>query len=65
MGPELKRENVVVVDRFLVANDLFNYLKHYEVDVKMVTKHAIQVHPRHAERAKELLKDFKHGKIND
>lgn len=60
MGPATrKRVNVAVVDSWLHARDVEAYLKEYGVDVKVVTKHAIQVHPDHIEKVKAIGKSFK------
>lgn len=61
MGPETQRVNVAIQNKFLEAQSLVDYLAHYGVDVKLVSKHAVQVRPDHQQKAEELLKDFKWG----
>jgi hypothetical protein len=57
-GPR-KRVNVAVCDKWLQARDIEKFLLEHKIDVKMVTKHAIQVHPDQVEKVKVLSNQFK------
>jgi hypothetical protein len=57
---ELKRETLHVYDQgqFAYAWLLTKHLKSRGIDVKLVSKHAVQVHPAQAEEAKKVLSEF-------
>lgn len=59
----MKRTTVHVFDagEFAVALSLCRFLKHRGVDAVVVTKHAVQIHPDHAERAAAALPAYKWG----
>ncbi len=52
----MKRVTAAIYDRWPHAWDCEKVLKLAGVDVKIVTKHAVQVHPDHVEKAKEALR---------
>lgn len=58
MGPETKRVTVTIKDKLTQARVVERFLKARGCDVKIVTKHAVQVHPRDAAKAKEAAKGF-------
>ena len=46
---------------FAVASSLSRYLKHHGIDAVVVTKHAVQVHPDHEQKAAAVLPQYKWG----
>ncbi len=59
----MKRETVHIFNagQFSVARSVCRYLKHHGVDAAVVTKHAVQIHPDHAAKAKEVLPNYRWG----
>ncbi len=53
---QVKRVTVATYDLLLHAMDLEAVLKRAKVDVKLVTKHAVQIHPDHVDRAMAAIK---------
>ncbi len=54
--PEAKRTTAAVYQRYPEAWDLDRVLQRAGVDSKIVTRHAVQIHPDHVERAKQALR---------
>jgi hypothetical protein len=52
----VKRVTVHIFEKFLPAWDVTGFLQQHGIDAKLVTRHAVQVHPEQVEQAKELLK---------
>jgi hypothetical protein len=46
---------------FGVAFSLCRFLKHHGIDVTIVTKHAVQVHPDHQQRTAAILPEYRWG----
>lgn len=46
---------------FAVALSLCRFLKHRGVDAVVVTKHAVQIHPDHQQKAAAALPEYKWG----
>lgn len=46
---------------FAVAHSVAKFLKHHGVDAVVVTKHAVQTHPAHEQKTREVLPDWKWG----
>ena len=59
----MKRHTIHVfrAGEFTNALSLTRFLKHHGVDAGIVTKHAVQVHPDHAQQAAAVLPDYKWG----
>lgn len=59
----MKRTTVRVFNagEFGLAFSVCKYLKHHGVDAALVTKHAVQVHPDHEQRAAEVLPKYQWG----
>ena len=57
----LKRDNLVVLDDRLKAWDIMDFLKAKGIDAKVVSKHAVQIHPNQIDAAKELSKSYHWG----
>jgi hypothetical protein len=61
--PRVKRKTVHVFSaaEFALALSVCRYLKHSGVDAVMVTKHAVQIHPDHEQKAAGVLADYRWG----
>jgi hypothetical protein len=46
---------------FGLAFSVCRYLKHQGVDAVLVTKHAVQIHPEHHQKASEVLPAYRWG----
>jgi hypothetical protein len=46
---------------FAVALSLCRFLKHHGIDAVVVTKHAVQVHPDHEQKAAAVLPAYQWG----
>jgi len=59
----MKRATVHIFQggQFTVAWSLCRFLKHHGVDAVIVTKHAVQVHPDHQEKAAAALPRYRWG----
>ena len=59
----MKRTTVGVFSpaEYGMALNIRKYLAHHGVDVVVVTKHAVQVHPDHTARAAEVLPQYRWG----
>lgn len=59
----MKRSTVHVFNagEFGVAFSVCRFLKHHGVDAVIVTKHAVQVHPDHEQKAASVLPDYRWG----
>lgn len=59
----MKRTTVHVFDAgdFAVAHSVAGFLKHHGVDAVVVTKHAVQIHPAHEAKTKEVLPAWRWG----
>ena len=59
----VKRATIHVFDAgdFVLASSVSKYLKHCGVDAVLVTKHAVQVHPDHKQKAADLLPEYRWG----
>jgi hypothetical protein len=55
---ELKRETALITKNYMHARILWRYLKQHEVDAVIVTKHAVQIHPRDVAKAEELMRNY-------
>jgi hypothetical protein len=51
----MKRATIHIFEKFLPAWDVTGFLKQHGIDAKLVTRHAVQVHPDQVAQAKELL----------
>lgn len=51
----MKRVTAGVYEKYIDAWDVCALLQSAGIDAKVVTKHAVQVHPEHVARAKEVL----------
>jgi hypothetical protein len=54
MPLDTKRLNLLITDDRIGAMDVADYLAHHGIDAKLVSKHAVQIHPDHHEKALEL-----------
>jgi hypothetical protein len=59
----MKRATVHVfnVGESALAHSVCRFLKHLGVDAVVVTKHAVQVHPDHEQKAAEVLPQYRWG----
>ena len=57
----MKRATVHVFNagEFCVAFSLCRFLKHHGIDAVIVTKHAVQIHPHHEQKAASVLPDYR------
>jgi hypothetical protein len=44
-----------------VAHSIHNFLKRHGVDAVVVTKHAVQIHPDHMQKAADVIPAWKWG----
>lgn len=61
METNVKRNNLVVLDDRIGAQDLTAFLKSKGIDAKLVSKHAVQIHPDQSAQAEALSKEYKWG----
>ena len=59
----MKRSTVHVFNagEFGLAFSVCGYLKHHGVDAVLVTKHAVQIHPDHQQKANDVLPAYRWG----
>jgi hypothetical protein len=62
-APAVKRKTVHVFNagEFALALSVCRYLKHHSIDAVLVTKHAVQIHPDHEEKAAGVLPEYRWG----
>ena len=53
--------HVFKAGEFGLAFSVCRYLKHQGVDAALVTKHAVQIHPDHQQKAGEVLPAYRWG----
>jgi len=51
--------HVFNVGEFGLALSVSKYLKHHGVNALIVTKHALQIHPDHRQKAAQVLSDYR------
>ena len=59
----MKRTTVHVFNagEFSVASSVSRFLKHHTIDAVIVTKHAVQIHPDHEQKAARVLPNYRWG----
>jgi hypothetical protein len=56
-----KAVHVFGTGEFGLARSVCRFLNHHGVDAVIVTKHAVQIHPDHEQKAASVLPDYKRG----
>ncbi len=61
--PPVKRKTIHVFSagEFALAFSVCRYLKQHGIDALLVTKHAIQIHPDHEQKAAGVLPEYRWG----